>query len=365
MGYLAFIFDITDNIKLHLSQSTTVAKPTFREVAPFPIFNLSDQSFEQGNAGLMLRSANAYDDWYNRTGDFAGKDDSELPEKFVVPVEFAGLEIAEVESRDIRIDYYTPLDGLISVGYFTKSVGAPIERVFAYESSGVAVNTFINNNNDAELEGLEFEVQQNLGVFGDDLWGIPLRWITIGGNYTKLDAEVTRSAFEMQNLTNARFANQLSDPDAFQEGGSYSTRPLYDQPAFVANAFISLDIQETGTRITLSQNWLGEQLSRAGGISESQEGVADLYWDAFSSVNLVIEQQINETWSLKFAVKNLDSPVREMFEDEIFYNALIDGGQYQRSNPQASDLLSDSAAGFVRSSQKIDPSYSISVSAKF
>jgi hypothetical protein len=365
LGYLAFVFEITKNLKLHLSASTTVAKPTFREIAPFPIFNLSDKSFEQGNGGLMLRSANAYDDWKNREGDFAGKADSELPGKFVVPVEFAGLEIAEVKSSDIRFEYYTPLDGLISIGYFTKTVGAPIERVFAYESSGVAVNTFINNNNDAKLEGIEFELQQNLGVLGGDFLGIPLRWFTIGGNYTKINAEVKRSKFEMDNLSSDRAKDGFSDPDAFQDGGNHDTRPLYDQPSFVANAFISMDIEQTSTRVTLSQNWTGEQLVRAGGISESQLGVADLYWDVYTSLNLVIEQRINDTWSLKFAVKNLDRPVRKLFEKEIFYESLNDGALYQTKGGSPTDKISDSAAGFSRTSQTIDPSYSISISATF
>ena len=365
LSYLALIFEITDNIKLHLSRSNTVAKPTFREIAPFPIFNLSDRSFEQGNGGRTLRTANSLNDWKNRTGDFAGKDDSELPEKFVLPVEFAGLDIAEVESRDIRLEYYTPLDGLISIGYFQKDVGAPIERIFAYASSGVDVNTFINNDNDAELDGIEFELQQNLGIFNELFdWDLKLLdSITLGGNYTKINAEVERSSIEKQNMTNARVAGGFSVPDVFQDGGAESTRPLYDQPAYVANAFITFDIEKTGTRVTLSQNWLGEQLDRAGGISrDGFIGIADTYWDEFSSMNLVVEQRLTDHIKLKFAVKNLDSPVRRLYEDEIFYDALNDDTLVNRPGGGS---VAGSAGGFDRSSQTIEPTYSISISGSF
>jgi hypothetical protein len=368
LSFLAVIFEITDDLKLHLSRSNTVAKPTFREIAPFPIFNLSDRSFEQGNGGLTLRTANSYNQWLDRTDKFEGKSDSEVPDKFVLPVEFAGLEIAKVESRDIRLEYYTPLDGLISIGYFEKDVGAPIERIFAYSAVGTDVNTFINNDNDATLDGVEVEVQQNLGILNELFeWDVEvLDWITVGGNYTKLNAEVERSSIEKQNLTNVRAESGFDIPDLFQDGGAESTRPLYDQPAYVGNAFISFDIEKTGTRLTISQNWLGEQLDRAGGIGDPKlPGLADTYWDEFSSVNLVVEQDLTDHIKLKLSVKNLDSPVRSLYEDDIFYTALSDEDLYRQSGGSSSDVVAGSAGGFKRTSQAVEPSYSISISGSF
>jgi hypothetical protein len=344
--YASLIVDINDHLKFSFSRSTTIAKPTFREIAPFPILNLTDRSIEIGNGGLTVTNGNSPDPIY------------------ILPPEFAGLQIAEVESMDFRLEAYTPLDGLVSIGYFTKTIGQPIERILALQVNGVDVSTFINNDNDAELEGFEFELQQNLGVlndvFGDTL--LPFEWITIGGNYTLLDAIVNRSAFEQSNLTSGKFNNNLSDPGVFQDGGRYEERPLYDQPEYVANAFISLDIEPTGTRITLSQNWLGKQLERAGGISGSREGSADLYWDDFTSMNLVIEQELSEYWKLQFSVKNLDSPVRKLYEDDIFYSALIDDTLY---NEAGGDALSGGAAQSFRTRQKIEPTYSISISGRF
>ena len=357
LGYLAVIFEITENLKLHLSHSTTVAKPTFREIAPFGIFNLTDESVEFGNPGFTFVSSGKYLEWLNGINDYAAYNpadpaalrDPNLSSNLVVTPEFAGLEIAEVESRDIRLEYFTPLDGLIAIGYFQKDVGAPIERVFAFDNNGVNVNTFINNDNDADLSGFEIELQQNLGIFNewiDESW-LPLDWITIGGNYTKIDAEVQRSGFELRNL------NELD--------GINLERPLYDQPSFVANAFITLDFEKTGTSITLSQNWLGEQLNRVGGLDDSLEGTADIYWGEFTSMNLVIEQELTDHIKLKFAVKNLNSPVRSTFEDSTFYDSLEDAGLFDPSDTQ----LSNSAGGFDRSTQTVEPTYSISISGSF
>ncbi|MEM9152748.1 MAG: hypothetical protein AAGB19_20140, partial [Cyanobacteria bacterium P01_F01_bin.3] len=217
-----------------------------------------------------------------------------------------------------------------------------------------------------EIEGLEFELQQNLGVFGESFLGLPLNWIIIGGNYVSLDAEVERSSMEMNNLSSLRFGNNLEDPDVFQEGGALSKRSLYDQPSFVANAFVTFDIEKTGTKITLSQNWLGEQLNRVGGLTSAQVGAADLYWDDFSSMSIVIEQKLGEHWKLRFSAKNINSPERRLYEDPSFYNALLDSNLYRREQTTSEeDILAPSAAGFTRSIQVVEPTYSISLSGSF
>ena len=355
--YFNFSFELLENLKLSVSHSKTIAKPTFREIAPFPIFNLSDRSFEIGNSGLTLRSDGQYDDWLNRTGDFdpisapLGDADPSVQKRFVLPLDFAGLEITDVESHDLRLEFFTPLDGLVSVGYFKKTIEAPIERTFAYDVNGVPVNTFINNNNDASLDGVEFELQQNLGFLEEHLMFIaPLSWITLGGNYTLIDAEVERSDFEKSGLSSSNaFVNNLIDPKVFTEG-SYSTRPLYDQPEYTANAFIKLDIEPTGTSLTLSQNWIGRQLDRVGGLDSAGRGAPDLFWDPFNSLNFVLEQNLREHWKLRFSIKNLGSPTRKMSENKDFFDALN---------------VADADRPPFRSSVSIDPSYSITLSGSF
>ena len=283
------------------------------------------------------------------------------PERYVLPDAFAGLEIADVESKDLRIEYFTPLDGMLSLGYFEKKVGAPIERVYAYTAGGVPVNTFINNNNDAELSGYEIEVQQNLGVF-DAFLGSLGEMFTIGANYTKIDASVTRSTFEQNSLSSAQV--DLNNADAFQDGGVQVERPLYNQPEFVANAFLSLDFKKTGTKVTVSNRWTGQQLDRAGGLDDSKVGAPDLFWDEFSALSLVVEQKISENFKIRFAAKNINKPFRKLFEDQALFNEMADQTVYA----DASNTYDSSVNGSYnkwRSRQRIDPTFSISISGSF
>lgn len=342
LPFISTIIDITDNLKLQFSFSKTIAKPTFREIAPFPIYNLSDGSIEIGNPGLTKIT----------DSDVSG---------FLLPEEFAGLNIADVESRDVKLEWYTPLDGLISIGYFEKDVSNPIERIQAFQINGVDISSYINNDNSAELNGWEFELRQNLGFIDEDLFRIPFSWVTVGGNYTYLDAFVERSSFEKDNLTNTRFNNQLIDPLVFQDG-ELSTRPLFDQPEYVANAYVTFNIKPTNTTLTLSQNWVGPQLLRAGGLNADNRGTADLYWASFSSVNLVVEQKLSEHWTLVLSAKNIDRPDRKTYEDPFWYNALNDSTRYLDENAFPADAISSSNS---RTSQFIEPSYSISIKGSF
>lgn len=342
LGYVSLILEPIEQIKIQFSKSTTVAKPTFREIAPFPIFNLADRSFEIGNPGLVKR-VNSEDSLY------------------VLPDEFAGLEIADVESMDLKIEYFTPLDGVLSLGYFEKEVGAPIERVYAYTAGGVPVNTFINNNNDAELSGVEIEVQQNLGVF-DTLLGPLGEMFTIGVNYTKINAKVERSIFEQNALSSARL--DLSDPDTFQSGGSGAERSLYNQPEYIANAFISFDLEKTGTKVTLSNGWTGQQLQRAGGLDNGKVGVPDLYWDEFAGLNLAIEQTLGENLKISFSAKYINKPTRKLFEDRTLFDEMVD----QKVYADSSNIYDSSVYGIYqnwRSRQPIDPTFSLSISGSF
>lgn len=344
--YLSMIVDINKYAKLSFSRSTTIAKPTFREIAPFPVLNLTDNSVEIGNGGRTVLNTEAVDPVY------------------LVPDEFAGLDIADVINEDVRIEFFTPLDGLISFGYFRKQIKNPIERVFATSLNGnVDVNTFINNNEEADMDGWEFELQQNLGFLDEytQWFPLPMSWLTIGGNYTKINAEVERSSMEKANLTQTRFGGQLLDPQIFQTG-ALSKRQLYDQPEFVANAFVTLDIEPTRTKITLSNNWLGKQLDRAGGISDNQKGSADFLFDEFSSLSLVVEQELTDHISLKFSVKNLNNPDRILYEDPSFLRALADQSIYDGIGGSP---YSNNGTPAFRERVSVEPTYSISISGTF
>jgi outer membrane receptor protein involved in Fe transport len=270
--------NITDELKLRGSLSKTIARPTYRELQPFPIMNTLTNEVEVGNPGYLAQVS-------------SGVENAVIASEYA---DYRGLEIADVENFDLRLEYYTKQGGFLAFGYFKKQVGNPIERVEAFgQSSDVAVYTYVNNENEADLSGIEIEWQQNIG----DLFNVDgLRFLSVGGNYTQIDAVVHRSAIE---LAAADFTGSV-DSDLASD-----TRALYDQPDMLANLFLTMSFESIGSEITLSANHTGERLT---GVLSSAS--SDIYEEAVTTLNLVYSQDIPwvEGLNVKFSVKNLTDP---------------------------------------------------------
>jgi len=314
--------DVTDELKLRFAYSQTVARPTYRELQPFPILNLATNEIEVGNPGTMQQ------------GFPPGGVNPVIEDQFS---EYRGLRVAEVKNYDARIEWYPYPESLLALGFFYKEVGNPIERVEAFgQTSSLPVYTFVNNENAADVYGLELEIQQGLG----DLFGSNWDFLTIGGNFTYIDAEVKRTALETRKAeTEGIIVDDVSE-----------TRRLYDQPDYIANLFVNLNFESTGSDLTLSLNHTGKRLVGALGA----EG-PDIYEGAFTTLNLVYTQQIRsvEGLSVKFAAKNLNNPTyRRTTEKGDNKVPLYDEG----GNPASSIDLE---------SYKQGVSYSVSVSYEF
>lgn len=337
--------------KLFFSSSLTAAKPTFREIAPFPIFNITDKSVELGNSGLMITDASLIDD-------------PNVSQYYLLSEQFAGLRFAEVKSTDLRFDYYIGDDGLISLGFFNKIVENPIERVLARSIGGIDINTYLNNDNDAEIDGIEFEFKQS---FGD---------LSLGGNFSKIDAEVERSKYEkdsiaetlstLQSDLETNSTNSLIDIDTFINGEA-SKRSLYNQPNYMGNFFVSYYFEKLRLTCSFSKNWVGEQLYRAGSVT-SDGGAPDLFWDSYDSSNLVFDYQVNDSWNIKLTVKDLDSSPRNLIYGENFVSQFTDQRVFydnlREASPYEPETLGN-ISSFNRKSYSPEPSFSLSISGKF
>lgn len=336
--YYTTSFEPSDaQFKLFYSHSRTSAKPTFREIAPFPIFNLTDKSVDVGNPGLIITDIRR-----------AGEPDE--ADYYLLSQEFAGLTFSEILSHDLRIDYYLDDDGLISFGVFRKEIKRPIERVLSRTMANVDINTYLNNDNDASVEGIEFEFKKSYDDF------------SFGGNYSYIDAVVERSTYEKEGIS--KNLPTLIDSEVFTSG-SESERSLYNQPNYMGNFFLSYYLEKLKLTLSLSKNWTGKQLYRAGYVS-SAGGSPDLYWDGYDSTNLVVEYELNENWTLKFTAKNLAASARKLIYGEAFSSQLIDSQVYEESDR---DNLPYFPLGDITSfnRKKIAPlpSYSVSISGKF
>jgi len=163
------------------------------------------------------------------------------------------------------------------------------------------------------LWGIEVEGRKAIDFLGVDV----LEYLSLGGNFTYIDAEVGRSAAELAR-SQAFFGSNGSDRAAF--AGLARKRRLFGQPEWIANADISFDHDEWGTKVTLAFFAISDVLDAAGSASISPSGevisaTLDRYIDSFHQLDLVFSQELFAGLSFKVSVKNLTDSTRRIVYD--------------------------------------------------
>ncbi len=233
------------------------------------------------------------------------------------------LTLSEVESWDLRVEYtWGEMGDLVAASAFRKKIDDPIESIIVrdptnLEDSGTALfRTFFNNPNQATVQGIEVEARKSLDFLGVEL----LKYLSVGGNYTLIDAEVGRGEAELARAA-AFFGTASGDVARFS--GLERKRRLFNQPEWIGNADISFDHPDWGTRITLALFAISDVLDAAGVASIGPDGTVraftlDRYVDAFLQLDLVASQKIRTRygdWTIKLSVKNLTDSVRKILYD--------------------------------------------------
>ncbi len=271
----ALTYTPRESLNVRLAYSETTARPSFREVGSyFTIDRIADE-YVHGNDGLT---------------------------------------VSEVRSYDFRIEYFSPSStDTFAISLFRKDISNPIERVSIFSTTLQSISTFVNNENDAAIDGLELEAAKNLGFLGE--WADSL---TFGGNYTFLDAAVARdSRYERRQLNPA------------QDGGSVpDERPLYDQPEWIANAYLTWDVRPVDLSVTLSYFQISDTLLKVN------ELTWDTYTEGYSRWDLTLSKRLSERWRVNASVRNLFDPERRLVadpdatRDTIVYRSFHDGRSY-------------------------------------
>lgn len=200
---LSGVIRIGKQVELRAAWSQTVIRPTYREIAPVPIYDVTRASTFIGNTGL---------------------------------------EISDSENYDLRASWYPRPGEILSCSVFAKQIDGPIEL-----NSLRTDNSLISyaNFEEAKVFGVEGELRTKL----DRLWQ-PLSSWTLGFNGAYIESEVPLT--RVQQLNRQRF------------GDFSTTRPLYDQPNYILNGDLTWEIERTGTTITLSGGVVGERLVLVG-----------------------------------------------------------------------------------------------------
>ncbi|WP_397546581.1 TonB-dependent receptor domain-containing protein [Rhodothermus marinus] len=237
------IYRLADDMNLRLAYGRTLARPVFRELAPYSTFE--------------------YVGGYLLTGNPA-------------------LRRTLVDNFDLRWEWFVRPGELLAASLFFKYFDDPIEVVYQPFAPNDSPEVQYRNVEDATLYGLELELRKRL-----DFLGGALRHFEVGGNATFIHSTVRVPAEELQSIRELR-------PDA------PATRSLQGQSPYLINADLSYVHERRGTTVSLYYNVFGPRLKEVG-----LGGTPDTYERPRHTLDLNISQRLLTNLSLKLSAKNL------------------------------------------------------------
>lgn len=235
---------LSNIMNLRASYNRTLARPTFRELAPFASFAF--------------------------IGDF-------------VLVGNENLERTLIDNFDLRWELFPTTAEIVSIGAFYKKFTNPIERVFNTAAQNDELS--FRNVDNATLYGLEFEVRKKL-----DFIGKPFENLRASGNLVLIQSQVDISEGEMERI-------QLFRPSAS------TTRQMFGQSPFSVNAELAYVNDSIGLNTSLNFNVFGERIA-----SVSSSGAPNIIEQPRPTLDFSITKALGEQVSVKFKARNLLNP---------------------------------------------------------
>ena len=232
------------------SASQSVARPLFREKAPFSVFDFEIQEQQTGNTEL------------NRT---------------------------KILNIDHRFEMFPNLGELISFSAFYKHFTDPIEQVII----ATAANTEITWKNvaRAQLWGVEFELKKNLGALHPTLGPFDVAF-----NATYIQSATDIAADELQEI-------RSTDPDHLD------TRPMFGQSPYIVNGILNYSNDSLGLSLNAGFNISGSKL-----VLVTPGGTPDVYDQPRAALDLGISKSMGDHFTWKLQGRNLlDATYRQYY----------------------------------------------------
>ena len=245
---LTYALGELDAIKLtnlRLGYSRTIARPVFREKAPFRSFNFEWLETLKGNPDL---------------------------------------DETKIDNFDLRLERYPNLGEVLSASVFYKRFTDPIEQT----SVLAAVNTEYTWSNIpyANVWGLEFEGRKQLGSFSPALDNFSLT-----GNVTLIKSEARIWEDELIGIR----ATDPEHPD---------TRPLFGQSPYIVNAMLNYAGDSAKFNAAVAFNVQGDKL-----LLVTEGGAPDIYQRPTPTLDFNMSQRIGDNFSVRFRARNLLNPL--------------------------------------------------------
>lgn len=242
----ALIFSPTAKMNVRLVGAQTLARPEFRELAPFEFTDFVGGSTVIGNPALVS---------------------------------------SKIWNADLRWEWFPSASEVVAASVFYKYFDDPIER-----TAGPRVPRLVSfrNAQRAQNVGAELELRKNLEFLGE-----PLEGFSLGTNFAYVYSRVELGAR----------CNPDLDPTCDASVPDVSTsreRPLQGQSPFVVNAYLDYVDADSGTEARLLYNAFGRRIEEVGGL-----GLPDTYEESIHDFDFVLSQEVYDNLTLSFGIDNI------------------------------------------------------------
>lgn len=241
-------------MNIRLAYNRTLARPSFRELAPYASLNFVGDYVFVGNANL------------NRT---------------------------LIDNVDLRWEYYFAPGEMVSLSGFYKNFTNPIERTFNTEAANPELT--LRNVDQAHVAGVELELRKKLDF-------IPLlKNFLVGGNASLVKSAVSVDIKELQ-------LKRELDP-AFPD-----TRVMMGQAPYLLNTFVSYIDEKSKLEMNLAFNRSGENLYLVNAVGvpdvylQPRNQLDASITKSFGNIQikLSVKNILDEPYEVTYPYKNID-----------------------------------------------------------
>lgn len=244
---LNLIYSFNETMNLRFAFTNTIARPTFRELAPYLSFEFVGDFLYMGNPNLKRTL---------------------------------------VENFDLRWEWFIAPGELLAVSGFYKEFTNPIETYIDPTFSDDNTLRSVKNVDKASVYGLEFEIRKNLGFLSQALHNFKL-----GSNLSLVKSLVDVPQEEIDE----KIYNGDTDPE--------KTRPFIGQSPYLFNINLTYDNYETSTSAGVYYTLFGDRLFVTG-----RHATPDVYERGYGSLDLKVSQGVFNNFEVSLAGKNLLNP---------------------------------------------------------
>lgn len=266
---VGLVYEPIPNLLFRLNYAQTIARPTFRELAPVRSFD-----FIGGEI-------------------FLGRND---------------LTISHIDNYDFRVEWFPRPGDVLAASLFYKEIADPIEQITFSISGGDRYTQRVNYPN-GYLYGVEGELRQGLEIIHE-----ALRGFTVGFNASYIFSSVTLPPDEQARLR--------------QYNVKTKKRPLFGQPNYLLNANLTYDNERSGTSVGLFYTLTGKVL--VSGQAVTDVFIPDLFEAPVDNLDLSISQKLGKIWTLTFRARNLTDPVFRRVHEVGWRSPSLDETSFRR-----------------------------------